>query len=85
MQFKKLRRNDRKRNNRKEDSGFVIELLVAPKFIPFTGEILAQHTLYMASASLAVWISRSCPFPGTVPLPARASLLWSLTAVVFPG
>lgn len=82
MQFKKLRRNDRKRNNRKEDSGFVIELL---KFILFTGEILAQHTLYMASASLAAWISRSCPFPGTVPLPARASLLWSLTAVVFPG
>lgn len=32
MQFKKLRRNDRKRNNRKEDSGLVIELLAVPKY-----------------------------------------------------
>lgn len=32
MQFKKLRRNDRKRNNRKEDAGFVIELLPSPKY-----------------------------------------------------
>lgn len=64
MQFKKLRRNDRKRNNRKEDSGFVIEPLAAPKYVLFTGDIFAQCMLCRARASLAAWISRSCPLLG---------------------
>lgn len=45
------------RNNRKEDSAFAIELLVALKYTMFTGEILAQSTLYSARASLAAGIS----------------------------
>lgn len=73
MQFKKLKRNDR--NNRKEDSGFVAELLAAPKYTLFTGEIFAQCMLYTARASLAAWISRRCPLLGGVPLPSRKSTL----------
>lgn len=53
MQFKKLRRSDRKKNNRKEDSGFVMKLLAAPKHPVFTSEMRAQCVLCIAQDSLA--------------------------------
>lgn len=53
MQFKKLRRDDRKRNNRKEDSGFETELLPVSKYALFTGDTRAQSVLDVARASLA--------------------------------
>lgn len=74
MQFKKLQRNDRMRNNRKENSAFAIELLATPKYTVFTGEILAQ-SMYRARASLAAGISVRCPLLGTVPLPSSKSIL----------
>lgn len=75
MQFKKLQKNDRMRNNRKEDSAFAIELLAALKYTMFTGEILAQCMLCRARAPLAAGISMRCPLLGTVPLPSRKSIL----------
>lgn len=63
------------RNNRKEDSAFAIELLVALKYTMFTGEILAQNMLYSARASLAAGISMRCPMLGSVPLPSSKSIL----------
>lgn len=75
MQFKKLQKNDRMRNNKKEDSVFALELLAALKYTMFTGEILAQCTLCRARASLAAGISMRCPLLGTVPPPFRKSIL----------
>lgn len=63
------------RNNRKEYSAFAVELLAAPKYTMFTGEILAQSTLYRARASLAAGISVRCPLLGTVLLPSSKSIL----------
>lgn len=85
MQFKKLRRSDRKKNNRKEDSGFVIKPLAAPKHTVFTSEMFAQCMLHIAKDSLAAWIPSRCPVLGSGFLPSRKSNLLSVTAVTFPG
>lgn len=85
MQFKKLRRSDRKKNNRKEDSGFVMKLLAAPKHPVFTSEMRAQCVLCIAQDSLAGRVSRRSPVLGRGFLPPRKSKLLSVSAVTFPA
>lgn len=85
MQFKKLRRSDRKKNNQKEDSGFVMKLLAAPKHPVFTSETCAQCVLCIAQDSLAGGVSRHCPVLGSGLLPPRKSKLLSVSAVTVPA